>query len=102
MAEKIILEVDVKGNAAESINKTVEATKTLKAQLREMITELQGLEPGSERFKQLTKAAGDLRDQIADTGAVINATAGAPIENLGKGLTKVARIGISAFQKKTI
>lgn len=98
MAEKIILEVDVKGNAAESINKTVEATKTLKAQLREMVLELQTLEPGSKRFNELTQAAGKLKDTIADTNAVINATAGAPIANLGKGLQNVASIGIGAFQ----
>lgn len=83
---------------AESIDNTTEATKTLKQQLREMTNELQGLEPGTERFKELSIEAGKLKDTIQDTNAVINATAGSGVENLAKGLAGVAGIGISGFQ----
>lgn len=82
----------------QSVNGTIEATKSLKAQLKEMTMELQGLEPGSARFNQLTQAAGQLKDKIQDTSAVIAATAGAPIENLARGLGGVAKIGVAGFQ----
>lgn len=78
-----------------------ERTKTLKQQLREMTNQLQLLEPGTEEFNNLATAAGALRDQIQDTNAVINATAGSSVENLASGLTGVANIGISAFQGLT-
>ena len=70
----------------QAVNGTIEATKSLKAQLKEMTMELQGLEPGSARFNELTQAAGHLKDKIQDTNAVIAATAGAPIENLARGV----------------
>ena len=83
---------------ADNVDKVTKSTKGLKAQLREMTNELQGLEPGSERFTELSIRAGQLRDTIADTNAVINATAGSAGENLGKSLSGVAKIGISGFQ----
>lgn len=83
---------------SESIDGTTEATKTLKQQLREMTNELQGLEPGTDRFKELSIEAGKLKDTISDTNAVIQATAGSGVENLAKGLAGVAGIGISGFQ----
>lgn len=96
--EKIVLEVEVKGNVAESIESAANATQTLRQELKQLTLELQGLEPGSERFNELTQRAGALKDQIADTNAAIEATAGAPIENLGKGIAGVASIGIRGFQ----
>jgi len=79
--EKIILEVDVKGNAADQMQQASQATATLRQELKALTLELQNLEPGSERFTELTQRAGQLKDQIADTNAVIQATAGAPLEN---------------------
>lgn len=96
--EKIVIDVEVKGNAADKIEQTASATENLKSQLRALTLELQNLEPGSERFNELTQRAGQLKDQIADTQAVIKATAGSPLENLGKGLQGVASIGIRGFQ----
>ena len=96
--EKIVLEVDVKGNAADQIDKAVKSTQSLKSELRSLTQELQGLEPGSKRFTELTQKAGQLKDKIADTSAVIQATAGSPLENLGKGLSGVASIGVRGFQ----
>jgi hypothetical protein len=86
------------GKMNQAVNGTIEATKSLKAQLKEMTMELQGLEPGSARFNELTQAAGHLKDKIQDTNAVIAATAGAPIENLARGLGGVAKIGVAGFQ----
>lgn len=96
--EKIVLEVDVKGNAAAQIDKAAKSTQSLKGELRSLVQELQGLEPGSKRFDELTQRAGQLKDKIADTSAVIQATAGSPLENLGKGLSGVASIGVRGFQ----
>lgn len=84
-----------------SIDQTATSTGSLKSQLKQITQELQGLQPGSARFVELTQRAGQLRDTIADTNAVINATAGNVTENLGKGLTSVASIGVAAFQSVT-
>ena len=81
-----------------SLNGTTKNSQSLKAELRQLTQELQGLEPGSKRFDELSQRAGHLRDTIQDTNAVINATAGSAIENLGSGLQGVASIGVNAFQ----
>jgi len=81
-----------------SIKTTEQSTGTLKAQLKALTLELQGLEPGSARFTELTLKAGQLKDKISDTNAVINATATSAVGNLGAGLTSVAKIGVNAFQ----
>jgi hypothetical protein len=81
-----------------SIKTTEQSTGTLKAQLKALTLELQGLEPGSERFTELTLKAGQLKDTISDTNSVINATATSAVGNLGAGLTSVAKIGVNAFQ----
>ena len=94
MAETVKIKIETTGGdqLAQNIQEAADASGSLKQQLREITLELQGLEPGSARFQDLTQRAGQLRDTIADTNAVINATAGAPIENLGKGLQGVATI----------
>lgn len=94
------IKIDTQGTEkiSEGLDKAAASSKTLKQQLREMTNELQGLEPGTQRFNDLSIAAGQLRDQIADTNAVINATAGSVGENLGNALSGVAGIGIGAFQ----
>ena len=81
-----------------SILETEKTTKSLKAQLRELTNQIAELEPGSAEFNNLTARAGALRDTIQDTNAVINATAGNVTENLAKGLTNVASLGVAAFQ----
>jgi hypothetical protein len=100
--DTIIIPIQIDENGLnrvnENINETVQVTKSLKAQLREMTIELQGLEPGTQRFYELTAAAGQLKDQISDTNAVIKATAGSATENLAKGLGNVASVGIAGFQ----
>jgi hypothetical protein len=100
--DTIIIPIQIDENGLnrmnENINETVETTKSLKAQLREMTLELQNIEPGTQRFYELTAAAGQLKDQINDTNAAIKATAGSATENLAKGLGSVASVGIAGFQ----
>jgi hypothetical protein len=85
-------------NLNKSLNQSTKSTTSLRAELRQITQELQGLEPGSKRFDELNQRAGQLRDTIQDTSAVIKATAGSAIENLGSGLQGVASTGVAAFQ----
>lgn len=71
---------------------------SMRAELRSITQELQGLEPGSKRFEELSQKAGQLRDQIQDTNAVINATAGNVTENFGRALGSSIQIGVAGFQ----
>lgn len=104
---QINIRVDSK-QADNSVNKlnqelgqTVKQTTSLKAQLRAMQNELNNLDEGSTRFRELSIEAGKLRDQIKDTQDVINSTAGSSVENLGTALNSTASIGIAGFQAIT-
>ena len=105
-SKKVSVDISVDGSSAtktmgelkNSLEGVNESSKSLKAQLREMTLELQGLEPGTKRFNELTIAAGQLKDQISDTNAVIQATSGSVGENLGSALGNTAQIGIAGFQ----
>jgi hypothetical protein len=77
------------------------ATKGLKQQLREMTQALQNMETTDPRFKQMTIDAGELKDKIQDTNAVIKSTAGSAVENLGTGIAKAGKVGIDAFAGMT-
>lgn len=81
-----------------SLKETTNQSKSLKSQLREMTNALNQLEPGTAEFQKMAVEAGKLRDQIKDTQAVINATAGSVGENLGNAFGKIAGVGINAFQ----
>jgi len=104
---QINIKVDSKqaDNSVNQLNQdlqgTVKQTTTLKAQLRAMQNELNTLDEGSARFRELTIAAGKLKDQIKDTQDVIASTAGTGLENLGTALNGVASIGIAGFQAVT-
>jgi hypothetical protein len=74
------------------------ATKSLKLELRQLTQALQQMEQTDPRFKEMAQRAGDLKDQIQDTQAVIKATGGTAVETLSKGLAGVGQIGIAAFQ----
>ena len=78
-----------------------EATQNLKKELRELTKALQTMESTDPRFQEMAKKAGELKDQIQDTQAVIKATAGSPVENLGTGLSKAGKVGIDAFAGMT-
>lgn len=83
---------------SESIANAGNTAASLKAQLRQVTQELQNLEPGSARFQELSQRAGQLKDQIQDTSAVISATAGNAIENFGTALGNTIQIGVAGFQ----
>ena len=80
------------------INQAGGSAESLRLQLRKVTQELQGLEPGSARFAELSSRAGQLRDQIADTSAVIQATAGNAVERFGTALSNTVQIGVAGFQ----
>ena len=100
--------INVKVNTAEaqksvntlnqSINQFGGSAASLKAELRQTIQELQNLQPGSARFQELSLKAGELRDQIADTNAVVGQLAGNLSERLVRGITGVVSIGVAGFQ----
>jgi len=106
MAQTAQINIKVDGKQAEGsvdglntkLGNTTKTTQSLRTELRQVTQELQGLEPGSARFQELTQRAGQLRDTIKDTNAVINATAGNVTENLARGLGTMTQIGIQGFQ----
>ena len=77
--DTIIIPIEIDENGLnrlnDNINETVQVTKSLKSQLKEMTLELQNIEPGTARFYELTAAAGQLKDQInCPSAAFITAT----------------------------
>jgi hypothetical protein len=74
------------------------ATKSLKLQLRELTQQLQNMDASDPRFQQMAQQAGQLKDQIADTNAVVKATAGSGMENFAGSVAKAGQIGVAAFQ----
>lgn len=89
------------GDNFRNVGNYEEATKGLKQQLREMTQALQNMESTDPRFKQMSIDAGNLKDQINDTNAVIKSTAGSAVENLGNGIAKAGKVGIDAFAGMT-
>lgn len=85
-------------NLNEDIKVASNSSQSLRLELRKITQELQGLEPGSARFQELSQRAGALRDQISDTSAVIGSLAGSSVERLGRALTTTTQIGIAGFQ----
>ena len=92
MAEKnyvVSLSIDDKGAVAAvndmttALNKADTSSQSLKAQLRQMQQELQKLDVGSEEFRKLSAAAGQLKDQINDASEAVRANAGGAFETLG-------------------
>jgi hypothetical protein len=74
------------------------ATQNLKKELRELTKTLQTMETTDPRFAEMSMRAGELKDQISDTNAVIKATAGSGVENLAGALGNAGSIGVAAFQ----
>ena len=89
-------------NSVNNLNKDLQNSSksfnNLKSELRSITQELQGLDAGSKRFQELSQRAGELRDRIQDTNAVITATAGNVTENFGKALGNTVQIGVAGFQ----
>jgi hypothetical protein len=74
------------------------ATKSLKLQLRELTQALQNMDASDPRFQEMAQRAGELKDQISDTQAVVKATAGSAMENFAGATAKAGEIGVAAFQ----
>jgi regulator of replication initiation timing len=75
-----------------------EATKSLKLQLRELTQALQNMDASDPQFQEMAQRAGELKDQISDTQAVVKATAGSAMENFAGATAKAGQIGVAAFQ----
>jgi hypothetical protein len=106
MAQTAQLNININAQGAEksveqlnqSIGRAGGSAQSLRLELRKVTQELQGLEPGSARFAELSARAGQLRDQIADTAAVIQSQAGNAVERFGTALSNTVQIGVAGFQ----
>jgi hypothetical protein len=74
------------------------ATRNLKTELRALTRELMNMDSSDPRFQAMTQRAGELKDQISDTQAVVKATAGSAMENFSSATAKAGQIGVAAFQ----
>lgn len=74
------------------------ATANLKTELRALTRELMNMSESDPRFQEMAERAGELRDQISDTQAVVKATAGTAMETFAGSVAKAGQIGIAAFQ----
>ena len=90
MADNVVINLEVNAAGAvqnidaveAAIVETSDATQSLKAQLRALQLEMQGLDPNSARFAELSKQAGELKDTINDTAEAIKNNAGNAFEGL--------------------
>jgi hypothetical protein len=106
MAQTAQININVNSQSAnktvDQLNQSISAAggsaASLKAELRRTVQELQSLQPGTARFQELSLRAGELRDQIADTNAVVGQLAGNVTERLTRGITNVVSIGVAGFQ----
>ena len=86
------------GKLNETISNSAKSANSLRAELKQTVQELQNLQPGSARFQELSARAGELKDQIQDTNAVVNQLAGNVGERLVRGVTNVVQVGVAGFQ----
>lgn len=77
------------------------ATKSLKTELRELTQALANMDSTDPRFQQMANRAGELRDRMQDAKAVVQATAGSAVENLGKSFARAGQIGVAGVQGLT-
>lgn len=97
--DKQLKEVDATvGQHQRNVGNYEGATRNLKLELRQLVRELQNMETTDPRFQEMTQRAGELKDQIQDTQAVVKATAGSAVENLAGSLANAGQIGVAAFQ----
>jgi hypothetical protein len=86
------------GNHYRNVGNYEGATKSLKLQLRELTQALQNMDASDPQFQEMAQRAGELKDQISDTQAVVKATAGSAMENFAGATAKAGQIGVAAFQ----
>lgn len=68
---------------------TIENTKSLKAQLKELQIQLQNTEPDSAAYVELSTRASELKDKISDAAEAINTQAGSAFERVGNSASLV-------------
>jgi DNA repair exonuclease SbcCD ATPase subunit len=86
------------GDNQRSVGDYEKATVSLKGQLRKLTQALAEMDSKDPRFQKMAMEAGELRDRIQDTQAVVSGLAGTGVENLAGGLGKVGKVGVDAFQ----
>jgi hypothetical protein len=74
------------------------AVTNLKAELRKLTQEMMNMDEADPRFQEMATRAGELRDRMADTKAVIQATAGSAVENFGKAFARSGELATRAVQ----
>jgi hypothetical protein len=74
------------------------ATVNLKTELRALTRELMNMSESDPKFQEMAQRAGELKDQISDTQAVVKATAGSAMENFAGSVAKAGQLGVAAFQ----
>ena len=97
--DKVLKDVDKSvGDNFRNVGNYEGATKNLKTELRALTKELMNMSESDPKFQEMAQKAGQLKDQIQDTQAVVKATAGSGMENFAGSMAKVGQIGVAAFQ----
>lgn len=73
-------------NVAAAEQEVVTSSKSLKAQLRELQAQLAATDPQTEKYRQLSQAAGELKDKIQDAAQAVGTQAGGAFERVGGSL----------------
>jgi hypothetical protein len=74
------------------------AVTNLKTELRNLTMQMANMDEADPRFQEMATRAGELRDKMADTKAVIQATAGSAVENFGKAFARAGELATRGVQ----
>jgi len=86
-------------NVAAAEEAVVTSSKSLKAQLRELQAQLANTAPDSAKYRELSAAAGELKDKIQDAAQAVGTQAGGAFERVGGSLGLVtSRIASLDFE----
>jgi hypothetical protein len=73
-------------NVAAAEQEVVASSKSLKAQLRELQAQLAATDPDSAKYRELSAAAGELKDKIQDAAQAVGTQAGGAFERVSGSL----------------
>jgi len=73
-------------NVAAAEEEVVTSSKSLKAQLRDLQAQLANTEPDSAKYRELSAAAGELKDKIQDAAQAVGTQAGGAFERVSGSL----------------
>jgi hypothetical protein len=83
MAEnKVVISVDVEGNATEK-------TQSLRAQMKALRDELGRLPEGTAEYNKVARQLGELTDKVGDLGKEVNTLSGDPLERLNNSFSMI-------------